>query len=88
MTYIAGVSYDTPSGIKTSETGEYDFDSTLDGDGTVPHKSGLLEGITTYYVEGTPHGSLLNNHRVLKAVRDILRSGATNQLTKNSSVSL
>jgi pimeloyl-ACP methyl ester carboxylesterase len=86
MTYIAGVGYDTPSGIKTLEAGEYDFDSTLDGDGTVPHKLGLLEGITTYYVEGTPHGSLLNNHRVLKAVRDILRTGATGELTTTKPV--
>ncbi|MGI8638592.1 MAG: CHAT domain-containing protein [Pyrinomonadaceae bacterium] len=81
MTYIAGVGYETPSALKSLDTGEYDFDQTLDGDGTVPHKLGLLEGITTYYVEGTPHGSLLNNHQVLKAVRDILKNGTTQELT-------
>ena len=81
MTYIAGVGYETPSGLKTLDTGDYDFDLTLDGDGTVPHRLGLLEGITTYYVEGTPHGSLLNNRRVLKAVKDILKNGMTAELT-------
>ncbi|HQU84984.1 MAG TPA: CHAT domain-containing protein, partial [Pyrinomonadaceae bacterium] len=81
MTYIAGVGFETPSGLKPLTTGDFDFDSTLDGDGTVPHKLGLLEGITTYYVEGTAHGSLLNNRRVLKAVRDILRNGSTTELS-------
>ncbi len=86
MTYIAGVGFETPSGLKSLATGDFDFDSTLDGDGTVPHKLGLLEGITTYYVEDTPHGSLLNNHRVLKAVRDILRNGTTNELATTKPV--
>ncbi len=86
MTYIAGIGYETPSGLKTLDTGEYDFDVTLDGDGTVPHKLGLLEGITTYYVEETPHGSLLNNRRVLKAVKDILRNGTTAELTQTKPV--
>lgn len=86
MTYIAGVGFETPSGLRSLETGDYDFDSTLDGDGTVPHKLGLLEGITTYYVEGTPHGSLLNSHRVLKAVRDILKNGSTTELATTKPV--
>jgi pimeloyl-ACP methyl ester carboxylesterase len=80
MSYIAGVGFETPAGLKSLETGDYDFDSTLEGDGTVPHKLGLLEGVTTYYVEGTPHGSLPNDHRVLKAVRDILKNGTTSEL--------
>lgn len=86
MTYIAGVGYETPSGLQTLAAGGYGFDTTLDGDGTVPHKLGLLDGITTYYVEGTPHGSLLNNRRVLKAVKDILKSGKTAELTTTKPV--
>ncbi len=86
MTYIAGIGYETPSGLKTLDTGDYDFDLTLDGDGTVPHKLGLLEGITTYYAEGTPHGSLLNNRRVLKAIKDILKNGTTQELTTTKPV--
>ena len=81
MTYIAGIGYETPAGLKILENGDFDFENTLDGDGTVPHKLGLLEGITTYYIENTPHGSLLNNHRVLKAVKDILRNGSTPELS-------
>jgi len=86
MTYIAGIGYETPAGLKTTDTGDFDFDLTLDGDGTVPHKLGLLEGITTYYVEGTPHGSLLNNRRVLKGVKDILKNGTTQELTMTKPV--
>src|SRR5688572_3123638 len=86
MTYIAGVGFETPAGLKPGPTGDFDFDSTLDGDGTVPHKLGLLEGITTYYVEGTPHGSLMNDHRVLRAVRDILKNGKTNELATTKPV--
>jgi hypothetical protein len=86
MSYIAGVGFETPSGLKSSDAGEFDFDSTLEGDGTVPHKLGLLEGVTTYYVEGTPHGSLLNNHRVIKAVRDILKTGTTSELATTKPV--
>ncbi len=86
MAYIAGVGYETPSGLKVLEGSEYDFDVTLDGDGTVPHKLGLLEGVTTYYVEGTPHGSLLNNRRVLKAVADIIEKGATQELSTTKPV--
>ena len=88
MTYIAGIGYETPSGLKSLEGGGYEFDSTLDGDGTVSHALGLLENVATYYVEDTPHGSLPNNRKVLDAVRDILRNGATQILpTKKPIVS-
>lgn len=63
MSYIAGVGYEMLTGLKDFNGKDYDFDITLDGDGTVSHKLGLLEGVTTYYVEGTPHGSLPNNRR-------------------------
>ncbi|MGI8786870.1 MAG: CHAT domain-containing protein [Pyrinomonadaceae bacterium] len=72
MTYIAGVGYETASGMQLSN-GIYDFITTLDGDGTVPHKLGLLEGITTYYVEES-HADLPNNRLVLESVKDILTS--------------
>jgi pimeloyl-ACP methyl ester carboxylesterase len=86
MAYIAGVGFETPSGLKTMESGDFDFNSTFDGDGTVPHALGLLEGVTTYYVDGTPHGSLLNDHRVLRAVVDILKTGSTAELTTTKPV--
>lgn len=86
MSYIAGVGYETLSGLKDFNGTEYDFDITLDGDGTVSHKLGLLDGVTTYYVEGTPHGSLPNNRRVLRAVTDIIKTGVTQELSKTKPV--
>lgn len=80
MTYIAGIGYETPNAIKVLDNGEYDFDITLDGDGTVSHDLGLLENVSTYYIEES-HGDLPNNHLVLKATKDILQYGITQELT-------
>ena len=46
----------------------------------------MLDGVTTYYVEGTPHGSLLNNRRVLKAVAEIIENGTTQTLSMTKPV--
>ncbi len=75
MSYIAGVGYDTPTALKP-DGDDFDFDFTPDGDGTVSHLLGLLEGITTYYIEEA-HGDLPNNRAVLRAVKDILQNGTT-----------
>jgi pimeloyl-ACP methyl ester carboxylesterase len=80
MTYIAGVGFATPTGLKPISNGNFDFETTLDGDGTVSHKLGLLEGVTTYYVNEA-HADLPNNELVLRAVKDILRNGKTEALT-------
>jgi pimeloyl-ACP methyl ester carboxylesterase len=77
MSYIAGIGYETPTDLKTMPNGEYEFGLTLDGDGTVSHALGLLDGVTTYYVQGSPHGSLLNNRKVLEAVKDLVKDGNT-----------
>jgi pimeloyl-ACP methyl ester carboxylesterase len=79
MSYIAGVGYDTPTALKSLDSGDFDFDFTSDGDGTVSHLLGLLEGITTYYVKEA-HGDLPNNKDVLRAVKEILQDGATTVL--------
>ena len=79
MSYIAGVGYDTPSALKAVDNDDFDFDVTPDGDGTVPHSLGLLDGITTYYIEEA-HGDLPNNRTVLHAVKDILQTGETKSL--------
>lgn len=79
MSYIAGVGYDTPTALRLLDNGDFDFDFTPDGDGTVSHLLGLLEGIPTYYVEEA-HGDLPNNRLVLRAVKEILQTGETNVL--------
>src|SRR5262249_58536254 len=52
---------------------------SMRGDGTVPHSLGLLDGVTTYFVE-EEHGKLPDNAAVITAVDDVLRTGATTTL--------
>lgn len=81
MSYIAGIGFKTASAMKAIEGGGFDFEVTLEGDGTVPHKLGLLKDIPTYYTDEAAHSDLLNNRTVLQAVRDILQFGKTDKLT-------
>ena len=79
MSYIAGTGIRTPMALKQLESGSFDFEEESDGDGTVPHSLGLLEGVPTYYVEES-HGDLPNNQKVLRAVKEILQTGSTTVL--------
>jgi hypothetical protein len=85
MLYIAGSGFETPESLKPLNGG-YDFATTLDGDGTVPHKLGLLEGVTTYYTDQAAHADLPDNVEVIEAVRDILETGDTQRLKKQKPV--
>lgn len=73
--YIAGDKKPTVIGIadfsklKMSEGYRYGFD----GDGTVPHKLGLLPGVTTFRIE-EEHGTLPENPEVLSAVEALLEN--------------
>lgn len=81
MTYIAGCNRRTLSGISSQAPGEFGYVETLDGDGRVPHRLGLLDGVTTYYVE-EDHGSLPRNDKVMTAVEQLLNSGVTSALPR------
>lgn len=78
---IAGVNKDTVTGLHV-EAGEFVFEVTPDGDGTVPLDLAKLAGIPdtrVYYVE-EGHGSLCSHGMVEAAVVDLLSGGVTSAL--------
>jgi pimeloyl-ACP methyl ester carboxylesterase len=78
---IAGVNQQTPVGARV-ENGEFVYDYSAEGDGTVPLSSARLDGIPAsqiWYVE-EQHGNLPNHDGVERAVLDLLNSGATQAL--------
>jgi hypothetical protein len=80
---IAGVRQDTVTSL--SSTGrEFDFGLTPQGDGTVPLALAVRPGEPAWYV-GEKHGGLPNNGRVIAAVVDLLRTGATQRLAAAAS---
>jgi pimeloyl-ACP methyl ester carboxylesterase len=88
MLYIAGYNQATYSGVrdwgKLRSTDGYEV--TKRGDGTVPHKLGLLQAadgspVPTFYIE-EEHGALPGNRTVIAAIDDLLRTGTTSRLTQ------
>ena len=75
---IAGMRQDTVTSL-LSTGDEFDFGLTSQGDGTVPLALAVRPGERAWYV-GEKHGGLPNNGRVIAAVVDLLRTGATNRL--------
>src|SRR5262249_38296274 len=75
---IAGVNRSTVTSAKLDD-GECVYESTLDGDGTVPWAFARLEGARTWFIE-EEHGALPNNRSVIRAVSQILDEGKTDVL--------
>ena len=78
---IAGVNQQTTIGVRM-ESGEFTYDYSPDGDGTVPLACARLEGIPpsqTWFVE-EQHGNLPNHGKVESAVIDLLAGGTTQAL--------
>lgn len=71
---IAGVNQDTITSMRI-ENGDFAYEVTKAGDGTVPLDFARLEEVQTYYVEES-HGSLPNNGIVRDAVVAILNGTA------------
>ncbi|MGB7739311.1 MAG: CHAT domain-containing protein [Steroidobacteraceae bacterium] len=80
---IAGVRQETVTSL-LSTGGEFDFGVTPQGDGTVPLALAVRPGERAWYV-GEKHGGLPNNGRVIAAVVDLLRTGATQRLAASAS---
>lgn len=78
FTLIAGVNQETVVGVRR-EGDDFVFQTSPAGDGTVPLDFAELEDTTTYYIE-EEHGSLPNNGEVIKAVIDVMETGATSRL--------
>jgi pimeloyl-ACP methyl ester carboxylesterase len=80
MTLIAGVQQHTVSAMRRVG-GEFLFEVTRNGDGTVPLSLALLRGARTYYVaEG--HTELPSNGQVIAALVDVLKAGKTSRLPR------
>ena len=75
---IAGVNQETITDLRR-EGKSFVYETTSNGDGTVPLDFCELPGAKTYYVE-EEHGSLPNNRAVSEAVIDVLSKGSTERL--------
>ena len=79
LLYVAGYDRETPVGIRIESPGKFSYRKSRDGDGRVPHVLGLLEEVTTYWVDET-HGDLAKNGQVLDAITELLQTGKTTVL--------
>lgn len=81
MVYVAG--HDQPTLADIPDLGRVHdragYTLTRDGDGRVPHRLGLLEGVRTYYVR-EDHGALPQNRQITAAMGELLRTGETRLL--------
>ena len=80
LLYIAGANLRTPVGIKVVANGEFSYFESFEGDGRVPHELGLLEGVTTYWVDEGVHGDLVKHSMVLDGITDLLQTGLTSAM--------
>ena len=60
--------------------GQFSYLESFDGDGRVPHALGLLEGVTTYWVDEGVHGDLVKHSQVLDGITELLQTGLTSAL--------
>jgi len=81
MCYVAGWRQVTANGIQNwSKLGDSEgYNFTMAGDGTVSHNLGLLDGVSTFFVEDE-HAALPQNKRVLQALPEIIRDGKSSLL--------
>ena len=86
MIYVAG--YDQPTFSDIADWNKLDttkgYAMTVDGDGRVPHRLGLLKGpdgtpVPTYYIK-EDHGNLSINKKILGTLDELLKTGETEAL--------
>ncbi len=82
LVYVAGYNRETPYRVKVQEPGRFEYQQTRDGDGRVPHELGLLEGVSTLWVDEV-HGDLPKNEHVLAGITELLTTGTTGELDKS-----
>jgi pimeloyl-ACP methyl ester carboxylesterase len=75
--YVAGYGHDTLANITDlARVGEKTaYTSTKAGDGRVPHKLGLMDGVPAFYVDAV-HAELPMDAKVQRALSDLLDTGA------------
>jgi CHAT domain-containing protein len=76
--HVIGIRQETVTGLRRIG-GQFEFEISEDGDGTVPLALAQLPGSRAWYV-AEKHGGLPNNGRVISAVVDLLRTGETQRL--------
>jgi hypothetical protein len=83
MVYVAGCGRPTYAGVRDYERihSLEDYRATTLGDGYVTHELGLLDGVSTYYVE-EEHSALTANPNVLAALDQLLEEGRTEHLSE------
>ncbi|MGH7947210.1 MAG: M17 family peptidase N-terminal domain-containing protein, partial [Opitutaceae bacterium] len=75
---IAGVNKETTTGV-SRVGGEFIFERSNAGDGTVPLDFALLPDVLTYYYE-EEHGAMPKNQTLHRAMTDIIKDGSTSAL--------
>ena len=76
---IAGADRETIVGARV-EDGRFVYETSLEGDGSVPLSSAVIASAQATYYVAEDHGALANNRRVAEAVGSILATGATTVL--------
>jgi pimeloyl-ACP methyl ester carboxylesterase len=76
LVFVGGHNQETPHRIHVDGPGRFRYESTLEGDGRVPHETAVLEGVATFWVVEA-HGDLPRNGKVLAAIHDLLQKGTT-----------
>lgn len=84
MIYVAGRADETPASMERRGK-DVTFRYTGRGDGTVPWDLGLLQDVTTYYVEAG-HGQIPNHEKSFDGFSELLVSGTTGKLEKTPPV--
>jgi CHAT domain len=78
MVYVAGSNHPTLAGLSDPSRlrDRTAYLGTTQGDGSVSHALGLLKGVRTFFIE-EEHSALTDNAKVLAALDDLLKTGAT-----------
>jgi pimeloyl-ACP methyl ester carboxylesterase len=80
MTHIVGVNRETVVSVRRQSKG-FEYNSSMNGDGTVPVAMALVPRLKTYFVEES-HGNLANNPAVIRAIIDLMQRGSTRELAR------
>jgi pimeloyl-ACP methyl ester carboxylesterase len=80
MVQIVGVNRETVVAVRRTTAG-FEYDSSMDGDGTVPVALAVLPALESYFVDEL-HGNLANNSRIIRAIVELARTGSTRALSR------
>lgn len=79
IVYVAGAGDATPSDLIVEAEGAV-WQTTEEGDGTVPYALGRIAGVAPYFVDAV-HGELANEPAVFEGYAELLATGQTSKLS-------